>query len=104
MASHAEAEQRSIARAPNDCAPIPRSSTARASVGPDTAVLPAGWESRLVRVEGPALRGARGLCLEIHDLVLSKDVAGRAKDLRFTRAAAKHGLVVRVRSRTVWQP
>lgn len=64
-------------------------------VGPDTAVLPPGWQDRLVPVEGPSLRGARGLCLEIHDLVLSKYVAGRDKDLRFTRAAAKHGLVVR---------
>lgn len=64
-------------------------------VGPDTAVLPEGWESRLVPVEGPALRGARGLCLEIHDLVLSKYVAGREKDERFTRAAANHGLVDR---------
>lgn len=64
-------------------------------VGPDTAVLPDGWEARLVPVEGPALRGARGLCLEIHDLVLSKYVAGREKDERFTRAAAKHALVDR---------
>lgn len=64
-------------------------------VGPETATLPSGWESRLVPVEGPRLGGARGLCLEIHDLVLSKYVAGREKDLRFTRAAASHRLVDR---------
>lgn len=64
-------------------------------VGPTTAVLPSGWESRLIVVENENTRGARGLCLEIHDLVLSKLVAGREKDLRFARAAAAHALVDR---------
>jgi hypothetical protein len=39
------------------------------------------------------MRGATGLCLEAHDLVLSKLVAGREKDLVFARVAARHGLV-----------
>lgn len=64
-------------------------------VGPRTAVLPEGWESRLVRVTGPNTHGASGLCLEVHDLVLSKYVAGREKDAAFTAAAALHGLVSR---------
>jgi hypothetical protein len=64
-------------------------------VGPETATLPSGWEERLIVVDGPRLRGARGLCLEIHDLVLSKYVAGREKDLRFTKAAAHHRMVTR---------
>lgn len=64
-------------------------------VGPETATLPRGWEGRLVALEGPVLRGARGLCLEVHDLLLSKYVAGRDKDLRFSRAAVAHGLVQR---------
>jgi hypothetical protein len=64
-------------------------------VGPETATLPAGWQDRLVVVEGPRTRGARGLCLEVHDLVLSKYVAHREKDLRFNQAAARHGLVDR---------
>jgi hypothetical protein len=59
-------------------------------VGPETATLPAGWEDRLVPV--PA-EEAVGLCLEIHDLVLSKYAAGRDKDRDFVRAAIKHGLV-----------
>jgi len=59
-------------------------------VGPRTAVLPAGWEQRLIRVETEA--GA-GLCLEPHDLVASKYVAGREKDRDYTRAALRHGLV-----------
>jgi hypothetical protein len=61
-------------------------------VGPDTAVLPPGWEARLVRVQNANTRGASGLCLEIHDLCLAKHVAGREKDRRFTRAAAKAGM------------
>lgn len=62
-------------------------------VGPETAVLPDGWEERLIRVESPATRGAVGLCLEVHDLVISKVVAERDKDMRFVRAAIAHGLV-----------
>ncbi|MBX3208029.1 MAG: hypothetical protein KF764_23480 [Labilithrix sp.] len=64
-------------------------------VGPETATLPPGWQDRLVVVETPRTRGARGLCLEVHDLVLSKYVAHRDKDLRFNRTAARHGLVDR---------
>lgn len=64
-------------------------------VGPETAVLPAGWEARLVRVSSPATRDATGWCLEIHDLVASKYVAGREKDLAFVRAAIVHGMVDR---------
>ena len=59
-------------------------------VGPRTAVLPAGWEERLVRVETEA--GA-GLCLEPHDLVISKYAAAREKDRDYVRAALHHGLV-----------
>ncbi len=64
-------------------------------VGPGTAKAPAGWEERLVRVEGPGTAGARGWCLEPHDLVLSKCVAGREKDLAFAHAALAAGLVGR---------
>lgn len=64
-------------------------------VGPETAVLPDGWEKRLFRVESPATRGAVGLCLEVHDLVISKYVAEREKDIRFVRAVIAHGLVDR---------
>jgi hypothetical protein len=39
--------------------------------------LPAGWEQRLVPF-GPDVPQVK--CLEIHDLVLSKLVAGRLKD------------------------
>jgi hypothetical protein len=62
-------------------------------VGPETAVLPDGWESRLIPVNTPATRGATGLCLEVHDLLISKYVAGRQKDGEFVRAAIRHRLV-----------
>jgi hypothetical protein len=38
-------------------------------------------------------RGATGWCLEPHDLVLAKCVAGRQKDWAFAEEAIRHGLV-----------
>lgn len=66
-------------------------------VGPETAKAPAGWEDRLVRVEIlPRVRQRTevvALCLEAHDLVLSKCVAGRERDWEFAQAAITAGLV-----------
>src|SRR4051794_29038036 len=66
-------------------------------VGPETAVAPAGWEDRLVRVEIPLRvgqeEGAVALCLEPHDLVLAKCVAGRNRDWEFARDAIAADLV-----------
>jgi len=59
-------------------------------VGPDTATLPRGWQRRLIRIENPNTGGIAGLCLEVHDLAISKYVAGREKDREFTRALARH--------------
>jgi hypothetical protein len=64
-------------------------------VGPETAVLPEGWEARLIRIQTPRTRGAVGLCLEVHDLVVSKYVALREKDVEFVRVAIQHALVDR---------
>jgi hypothetical protein len=61
-------------------------------VGEGTAVLPSGWVQRLVPIRNANTRGATGWCLEVHDLVLSKYVAGREKDDRFVRAAVADGL------------
>lgn len=60
------------------------------AVGRGTAVLPEGWEARLVAVPTSA---GRGLCLEPHDLVISKYVAGREKDREYVRVALRHRLV-----------
>lgn len=66
-------------------------------VGPETAKAPAGWTDRLVRVEIPPWVGQEdgivALCLETHDLVLSKCVAGRDRDWDFAREALEAGLV-----------
>jgi hypothetical protein len=55
-------------------------------------VLPKGWRQRLVRIENANTRGVAGLCLEVHDLAVAKHVAGREKDLEFTRELARHSM------------
>jgi hypothetical protein len=55
-----------------------------------TAILPVGWQARLIRVENANTGDKVGLCLEVHDLAISKYIAGRPKDLEFNRELAKH--------------
>ncbi|MBI1383246.1 MAG: hypothetical protein GC161_19475 [Planctomycetaceae bacterium] len=62
-------------------------------VGPETAMLAPGWSERLVPISNEATRGATGWCLDTHDLVLSKLVAGRPKDLEFAAEARRAGLL-----------
>ncbi len=62
-------------------------------VGERTATLPAGWQARLVRIQNANTRGAVGLCLEVHDLAISKLVAWRDKDRRFVEALVSHAMV-----------
>jgi hypothetical protein len=62
-----------------------------------TATLPRGWRERLVKINNPNTSGVTGLCLDVHDLAISKYVAGREKDREFTRELAKHGMVRRDR-------
>jgi hypothetical protein len=64
-------------------------------VAEETARLPQGWRDRLVVVQNANTRGAKGLCLEIHDLLISKAIAGREKDLSFLREAALHEMADR---------
>lgn len=58
-----------------------------------TAILPNGWRERLVRFDTPGTQGVIAWCLEIHDLWLSKAIAGREKDLEFCRALIARQLV-----------
>jgi hypothetical protein len=60
-----------------------------------TAILPDGWQDRLVRLQTPGTNGVAALCLEIHDLWISKAVAGRSKDVDFCAALLARGLVER---------
>jgi Nucleotidyltransferase of unknown function (DUF6036) len=66
-------------------------------VGPETAEAPKGWQERLVRREIPrrvaSTRSPVAWCLEVHDLVLSKCVAGRKRDWDYAAEALKGGLV-----------
>ena len=65
-------------------------------VGPDTAILPAGWRDRAVAIRGESTHGARAICPHPADLAASKLVAGREKDRAFVAALLRHGLVTRV--------
>jgi len=62
-------------------------------VSVETAVLPGGWQDRLVPVRNENTGGGTGLCLEIHDLAVSKLVAGREKDVDFIGGLLRHCLV-----------
>jgi len=64
-------------------------------VGPNTAVLPDGWQGRLVSIRNENTDGVTGLCLEVQDLAISKYVAGRPKDLEFTRELARLKMIDR---------
>ncbi len=64
-------------------------------VEPETAILPIGWQARLVPIRGPSTLERTGWCLELHDLLVSKYVANREKDRRFARAAIRHRMVDR---------
>jgi hypothetical protein len=61
-------------------------------VTPDTAILPKGWPARLISVTNKNTSGVIGLCLEVHDLAISKYAAGRPKDLTFTGELARSRL------------
>lgn len=62
-------------------------------VGPETATLPAGWETRLVKIQNANTDLKIGYCLEPHDLAASKLVAGREKDWPFVATMLEHRLI-----------
>jgi len=58
-----------------------------------TAVLPDGWQERTVAFAPAGAAPARARCLEPHDCVVAKLVAGREKDIVFARALLRERLV-----------
>jgi hypothetical protein len=58
-----------------------------------TAKLPRGWRERIVVVESENTAPGRGHCLDPHDCVISKLVAGREKDLAFAGALIRAQLI-----------
>jgi len=68
------------------------------AVGPETARLPSAWEARSVQV---TISGVTAICPEIHDLAVSKLLAGRPKDLEWIKAGIAASLVDPVRVATL---
>jgi hypothetical protein len=70
-----------------------------------TAILPAGWAERLVSIQNENTAGAIGWCLDVHDLALSKLVAGRDRDVEFVRVLVREHMaepnVLRERLKTL---
>jgi hypothetical protein len=64
-------------------------------VGERTAVLPKGWENRLIAVNNENTNGITGYCLEVHDLAISKTIAMRPKDLEFVQELVRHDMIER---------
>ncbi len=62
-------------------------------VTPQTATLADGWRDRLIPYLKPGTNGVTALCLEPHDLWLSKAVPGRPKDKEFCRALIDRNIV-----------
>ncbi len=54
-------------------------------VGPETATLAPGWESRLLALSNANTHGVTGWCLHPLDIAISKLAAGRAKDLAYVK-------------------
>lgn len=57
-------------------------------VGPETAILPAGWECRVVKIQNENTGLYIGYCLEPHDLA-----AGRDKDWPFVETMLQHEII-----------
>jgi hypothetical protein len=65
-------------------------------IGPETAMLPVGWKSRLVPIANENTGGVTGLCLSPVDLAISKLCAGREKDLDFVNGMLRSKLTTKI--------
>jgi hypothetical protein len=62
-------------------------------VGPETAVLPTDWMSRVHRVQNANTNERVAYCLDVLDLFLSKAIATRTKDREFCKALLEYKYV-----------
>ena len=62
-------------------------------VGPETAILPFGWEGRVVKIQNGNTDLKIGLCLDPHDLAASKLAAGRDKDWPFVEVMLHNKII-----------
>ena len=53
--------------------------------------LPAGWEARLIRIQGEGTSQRVGFCLDPRDLVASMQASGRDEDQAFVQALLAQG-------------
>lgn len=58
-----------------------------------TALLPIGWEERLIPIRNENTRYRIGWCLEPHDLCCAKLLANREKDRDFVSSLIEHNMV-----------
>ena len=63
------------------------------AVSQNTSTPPRGWRRRLVPFETADTGPGRALCLERHDLAVSKLIAGRPKDIVFVLALCEAKLL-----------
>ena len=59
----------------------------------ETAVLPPGWEERLVKLSSSNTSGYTGLCLDPYDLCISKLIAFREKDIDYVKSLLNSELI-----------
>jgi hypothetical protein len=62
-------------------------------VDADEIVLPEGWQERLIPIESAETAGATGLCLEVHDLAISRLVAGKDDDFSFLHGLLRYHMI-----------
>jgi len=60
-----------------------------------TSFLPKDWKERLIAIDNANTNGVKGLCLEPHDMAVSKLVAGREKDIEVCSVLFKHEMLNR---------
>lgn len=62
-------------------------------VGPESTILPIGWQNRLVKIQNKNTNLKIAYCLEPNDLAVSKMAAGREKDWAFVDAMLQYDIV-----------
>lgn len=56
------------------------------AVDSTTSKLPRKWKERLITISNKNTSGIKGMCLEVHDLIISKLFASRDKDIEFFKS------------------
>jgi hypothetical protein len=62
-------------------------------VGPETATLPEGWQTRTIKIQNQNTDHKIGICLDPHDLAAAKLAAGREKDWIFVEEMLRERIV-----------